>query len=80
MVLMKCGRNSIAQQWLHGDHKQLVTAVSGRAYLQSPGERRSQEAASQLLYRHVLQLVTMESNFDFNKEVYFRLRRTYSLQ
>ena len=79
MVLMRCGGNSIAQQRGHGGDDQLATAESGRAHLQSPGERLSQEAVSQLLYSHVLQLVTTESNLDFNKKIYLRLRRTYPL-
>jgi hypothetical protein len=80
-MLMKCSTNSVAQQRLHCQQIQLATAVYGRGYLQSLGERHSQEAASLFPHCLFLRLATMESNSEFNKKFMdLRLRRTYSLQ
>jgi hypothetical protein len=77
---MECNTSSVDQQQLFDQHVQLVTAVYGRARLQSLAERHAQEAASQFPHSPFQQLATMESNFDFNDDFYIGLKRTYSLQ
>jgi hypothetical protein len=70
-----------AQERLFCEQFWLVTAASGRGYLQRTGKRHAREAASQLSRRLFPRLATMESNSEFNKEfMYLRFRSTYSLQ
>ena len=58
-----------------------MIAAYGHAHLRNPAEPHSQEVASQLSHNLSMQLATMETNLDFNKELKLKLgKKTHSLQ